>query len=140
MSRKKKNQPPHGLTRRDFIKATGVAGAVYWLGPKLMIGGKAYAQIPGGTLDPVGVQKYVTPLLIPPVMPKAGKVVLTGGKNGDYYEISVRQFQQQILADIANIGCRQAQGTADPAGTPIRSGQANAGDVLVADLLLHSHD
>ena len=28
--------------------------------------------IPGGTLDPLAIQKFATPLLIPPVMPKAG--------------------------------------------------------------------
>jgi FtsP/CotA-like multicopper oxidase with cupredoxin domain len=49
------------------------------------------------SLDPTTIPKYVTPLLIPPVMPKAGTIVQMGGKNVDYYEISVRQFQQQIL-------------------------------------------
>ncbi len=43
------------------------------------------------------VPKYQTPLLIPPVMPKAGTIKEKGGKNADYYEISMRQFQQQIL-------------------------------------------
>ena len=57
----------------------------------------ALAQIPGGTLAPGSVPKYVTPLLIPPVMPKAGVIKQQGGKNIDYYEISVRQFSQQIL-------------------------------------------
>ena len=55
------------------------------------------APIPGGTLDPLTVPKYVTPLLIPPVMPKAGTIKQKGGKNVDYYEISMRQFAQQIL-------------------------------------------
>jgi hypothetical protein len=58
---------------------------------------EALAQIPGGTLDPDGVTKFVTPLLIPPVMPKAGAVQLPGGKNADCYEISMKQFPQQIL-------------------------------------------
>jgi FtsP/CotA-like multicopper oxidase with cupredoxin domain len=58
---------------------------------------KAVAQIPGGTLDPEAVTKYATPLLIPPAMPRAGKVNVRGGKNIDYYEIAMRQFQQQIL-------------------------------------------
>ncbi len=58
---------------------------------------RARAGIPGGTLDPGDVQKYVTPLLIPPAMPRAGKVKQKQAKNIDYYEISVRQFQQQIL-------------------------------------------
>ncbi len=30
-------------------------------------------------------------------MPKAGTIFQKGGKNIDYYEIAVRQFQQQIL-------------------------------------------
>ena len=36
-------------------------------------------------------------MLIPPVMPRAGMITLTGGKNADYYEISMKQFAQQIL-------------------------------------------
>jgi spore coat protein A, manganese oxidase len=55
------------------------------------------AQLPGGSLDPLSVPKYQTPLLIPPVMPKAGTIKQQGGKNVDYYEISVREFDQQIL-------------------------------------------
>jgi len=65
----------------------------------LLLGSAAtiYAAIPGGTLDPAAVPKYVTPLLIPPVMPKAGFIHQQGGKSIDCYEISVRQFAQQIL-------------------------------------------
>jgi len=55
------------------------------------------APIPGGDLDPLSVSKYQTPLLIPPAMPRAGKVKQKMDKNIDYYEIAVRQFQQQIL-------------------------------------------
>jgi spore coat protein A, manganese oxidase len=36
-------------------------------------------------------------MLIPPVMPRAGTIRQKGGKNVDYYEISMRQFAQQIL-------------------------------------------
>jgi FtsP/CotA-like multicopper oxidase with cupredoxin domain len=64
------------------------------------IGGKVqrvFAQIPGGTLDPVNVPKYLTPMLIPPVMPTADKLSMPGGKSVDYYEISMKQFPQQIL-------------------------------------------
>ncbi len=58
----------------------------------------AEAAIPGGTLDPLpNGQKYQTALLIPPVMPKAGTIKLKSGKNADYYEISMKQFTQQIL-------------------------------------------
>jgi FtsP/CotA-like multicopper oxidase with cupredoxin domain len=56
-----------------------------------------HAAIPGGTLEPGGIPKFVTPLLIPPVMPRAGTIRQTGGKNVDYYEISMQQITQQIL-------------------------------------------
>jgi FtsP/CotA-like multicopper oxidase with cupredoxin domain len=55
------------------------------------------APLPGGSLDPLAVPKFVTPLLIPPVMPKAGTFKQKGGKSIDYYEISMRQITQQIL-------------------------------------------
>ena len=42
------------------------------------------------------IDKYVTPLLIPPVMPKADTIVRRG-QTVDYYEISMTQFAQQIL-------------------------------------------
>lgn len=45
--------------------------------------------LPGGTLDPLTIPKYVTPLVIPPVMKNSGKA--------NDYDIAVRQFKQQIL-------------------------------------------
>src|SRR4029450_2358114 len=36
------------------------------------------------------------PMLIPPVMPRAGTIVKQGTEI-DYYEISMRQFEQQVL-------------------------------------------
>src|SRR6266545_3897347 len=56
----------------------------------------ALAQVPGGSLDPTTVPKYQTPLLIPPVMPKVDTIVRRG-QTVDYYEISMKQFAQQIL-------------------------------------------
>ena len=47
------------------------------------------APFPGGTLDPTTVPKYVTPLVIPPVMNNTG--------TANDYDIAVRQFRQQIL-------------------------------------------
>ena len=50
----------------------------------------AFAQpVPGGTLAPLLIPKYVTPLVIPPVMNNDGAA--------NSYDIAVRQFQQQIL-------------------------------------------
>jgi len=54
----------------------------------------AAAQVPGGSLDPTTIPKYVTPLSIPAVMPKTGTI---DRNTIDYYEIAARQFQQQIL-------------------------------------------
>ena len=72
-------------TRRRFIKLGAAAGGGLYLSTK--IGGVRYlvrAQIPGGSLDPLGIPRFSTPLLIPPVMPRAGTIRLTGGQNADY--------------------------------------------------------
>ena len=56
--------------------------------------------LPGGTLDPLTIPKYVTPLVIPPVMnltvveQDPEKPI---GETRDVYDIAVRQFKQQIL-------------------------------------------
>ena len=76
---------------------SGAAGAGLFLVSRLGGVRTVHAQLPGGTLDPGAVPKYVTPLLIPPVMPKAATIRARGGKKVDYYEISMRQFSQQIL-------------------------------------------
>ena len=83
-----------GLIRRRFI-----AFAVLALALVLTVPAVGMAQLPGGTLDPLTIPKYVTPLVIPPPMPKT-----SSAGNLDYYEIAVRQFEQQILppADIFN--------------------------------------
>jgi FtsP/CotA-like multicopper oxidase with cupredoxin domain len=58
----------------------------------------ALAQLPGGTLDPTTVPKFVTPLVIPPVMPAAGaRWDPAVRKFVPYYEIEVVQFRQQVL-------------------------------------------
>ena len=89
---------PRPLSRRTFIRAVGGMGGGFVLFGHLPGGvTQALAQIRGGTLDPAIVPKYQSPLLIPPVMPRADIIPSTGGKPIDYYEISVRQFQQQIL-------------------------------------------
>jgi FtsP/CotA-like multicopper oxidase with cupredoxin domain len=60
--------------------------------------------LPGGTLDPLTIPKYVQPLVIPPVMPKAVQQPLDPATGAPYvgatatdYNIAVRQFKQQIL-------------------------------------------
>lgn len=80
-------------TRRQFLKAGALAGAGLLL-PWRFGRQRAWAAIPGGTLDSTTIPKYATPLVIPPAMPRSSK----GQNQGfDYYEIAVRQFQQHIL-------------------------------------------
>jgi spore coat protein A len=87
------------ISRRTFIAWVGGAGAGFYLFGRLpgTSAPVALAQVPGGTLDPNEVAKFVTPMLVPPVMPRAAVITAPGGKPVDYYEISMRQFQQQIL-------------------------------------------
>lgn len=85
------------ISRRDFLKLSGAGTLSLFLASRGKFILKAQAQIPGGTLDPFDVQKFVTPLLIPPVMPRAGTIRMKGGKQADYYEISMKQISQQIL-------------------------------------------
>ena len=85
------------LSRRDFLKLTGAGTLALYTATRGRYILRAQAHIPGGTLDPLAVPKYQTPMLIPPVMPRAGTIKGKGGKNADYYEISVQQLAQQIL-------------------------------------------
>jgi len=100
-------------SRRSFIKLTGAGIAALYISANGNFVRKVFAAIPGGTLIPLEVPKYLTPMLIPPAMPKAakyltpmlippampkaGKIKNKMGKNSDYYEISMKQFPQQVL-------------------------------------------
>jgi len=83
------------VTRRSFLAYTGGSALTLFTYDKFGIK-QALAQVPGGTLDPASITKFVTPLLIPPVMPRAG-TIRQAGMTVDYYEISVKQFSQQVL-------------------------------------------
>src|SRR5574341_140574 len=80
-----------GISRRELLILSAAAGTTMLLptGPFVR---RARAAIPGGTLTPDVIPKFVTPLLIPPAMPRALSDATT-----DYYTIAVRQFTQQIL-------------------------------------------
>jgi bilirubin oxidase len=88
-----------------------VAGASLLL-PSVLRSQRTFADpIPGGTLDPTTITKYVSPLIIPPAMPRVAQ-------NGvDYYEIAVRQFQQQILPPGEPATTVWSYGSAAHAGT-----------------------
>ena len=62
------------LTRRQFLKGGAVGGAALLVPWEAT--GQAWAAIPGGSLDPRAIAKYVAPLVVPPVMPP-----LTGPRN-----------------------------------------------------------
>lgn len=66
----------------------------------VLLGVLAIAAVPAGgqaPLDPLSVPKYVEPMVIPPVMPQAGRIRGKGARTTDYYEIAVREFDQQVL-------------------------------------------
>src|ERR1051325_5572685 len=84
-------------TRRQFIKAVGVAGAATFVPWPGGVRRAAAQALRGGTLDPTLIPKYITPLVIPPAMPRTSKLVHNMGRPINYYEIAVRQFRQAIL-------------------------------------------
>jgi spore coat protein A len=83
------------ISRREFLKLSGAGMLSLYAASHGKFSLRAKAQI-RGALNPASLPKYVTPLLIPPVMPKAG-IVTQKGQAIDYYEISMRQIQEQIL-------------------------------------------
>jgi FtsP/CotA-like multicopper oxidase with cupredoxin domain len=84
------------MTRQRFLQYGAAGGAALFL-PVRFGSRSALAQVPGGTLPPGSIPKYVTPLVIPPAMPRTSRITRPGAKPIDYYEIAVRQFRQQIL-------------------------------------------
>jgi FtsP/CotA-like multicopper oxidase with cupredoxin domain len=86
------------LSRRQFLIGSAAAGTGLFL--VSLAGGTRIVRavpIPDTSLDPGDIGKFMTPLLIPPVMPRAAVINPKGGKPIDYYEISMRQITQQIL-------------------------------------------
>ena len=77
------------VTRRAFLAYSGGTALTLFL-----VGGngipQAVGQVAGGSLDPATVPQFRTPLLAPPVMPLHGRLTAKGGRNADYYEISMR--------------------------------------------------
>jgi FtsP/CotA-like multicopper oxidase with cupredoxin domain len=67
--------------------------------------------------------KYEAPLVIPPAMPRAAKLPRRRARNLDYYEIALRQFDQQILppgmpmTTVWSYGAISAPGTVAQGGS-----------------------
>ncbi len=100
------------LTRRQVLKAGMIGGAGLML-PLRFKASTAWAQIPGGTLPPGDVSKYVLPLVKPPAMPGDFK------NNKDKYKIAVRQFQQRILSPPHPVTTVWSYGSIDHPGTAV---------------------
>jgi spore coat protein A len=78
---------------RNYDMATMLRGGITAL-PLAVLASGMVATVSGGAppdqrLDPTTIEKYVIPLVIPPVMNNNGEV--------DNYDIAVREFKQQIL-------------------------------------------
>jgi spore coat protein A, manganese oxidase len=108
-SRRRRGQAPNaGISRRQFMQYGAGAGSVALL---WRLGGeRAWARPAGdGLLDPRSIPKYAMPLVVPPAMPRSA---LPGrhGRGLDYYEIAVRQFEQQVLPPGMGLGATTVWG------------------------------
>jgi len=102
----------------------GVAGVlVALLIPAQVAHGQVYDSGGKTELDPASIPHYQAPLIIPPVMPSSDTIRQKGGKKVDYYEIAVRQFQQQVLppgyglTTVWSYGSLAAPGTVPDGGS-----------------------
>ena len=93
---KKRKKFEMKVSRRKFLKIGFAGGAAMFIPWRFKLPEALAEALPGG-MDPTSLPKYVTPMLIPPVMPKADVIKMPMGKNIDYYEISMKQFRQKIL-------------------------------------------
>lgn len=60
------------ITRRAFLKLGGASVLSLYISSQGKFLGRVFAApISGGTLDPLSVPKYQTPMSIPPTMPRA---------------------------------------------------------------------
>lgn len=100
------------MTKRHFSRFSVLTGVVFLLFLTLSVLGASAGPLPGGSLDPLTVPKYADPLPDMGVMQKAST---SGGL--DYYEIAVRQFQQQVLSSGLPMTKVWSYGTVNPAGT-----------------------
>ncbi|MHC4623261.1 MAG: multicopper oxidase family protein [Planctomycetota bacterium] len=76
-------------------------------------------------LDPLSIPQYVDPLVIPPAMPRTSKIKRRKAKNIDYYEIAVRQFEQQILPTGLPMTTVWSYGSLAAPGTVAQGGSFN---------------
>jgi spore coat protein A, manganese oxidase len=88
----------HGpmFTRREVLKLGAAGGTGFFLSTRFGGVAKLFARAAGPLiLDPASVPQFVTPLVIPPAMPRTAKLKVPGSKQVDYYEIAVREFRSR---------------------------------------------
>ena len=84
------------LTRRGFLKLSVTSAGTFLI--VQLGGGRAFAvPLPGGTLDPRSIPKYVDAAGDPAGDAAQRELPQPEARAVDYYEIAVRQFRQQIL-------------------------------------------
>lgn len=81
------------ITRRLFLKLNAAGIANLLLANCSVLDSDTSPTEPPVGLDPTSIAKYQAGLIIPPAMPQASG----GSADVDYYEIAVRQFEQQVL-------------------------------------------
>jgi len=113
----------HGTPRRWRI--TTVLAVAMVVSSLLPSPTRADGPLPGGTLDPTTIEKYVAPLVIPPAMPRTSVITMPMKKKIDYYEIAVRQFQQQILPPALPMTTVWGYGSLSAPGTVAEGGSFN---------------
>jgi spore coat protein A len=111
------------VTRRRFLQIGGMAGAALLL-PHKWIRRAVADPIAGGTLPPQEIPKFARPLVIPPAMPRT-KRFADRGQLVDYYEIAVRQFQQEILPPPFAPTTVWGYGSLHSPGTVLQGGSFN---------------
>ena len=86
------------MKKIERIFSRRMAGVAFLALPMGAIFPVSAVPLPGGTLDPLNIPKYVTPLPIPSEMPPTSVDSITGAKR---YDIEMLQFKQQILPKTA---------------------------------------
>jgi len=81
--------------------------------------------LPGGSLEPTTIPKYVDPLVIPPAMPRTAVLAPNSRKPTHYYEIAVRQFEQQVLPTGMPMTTVWSYGSLKAPGTVAQGGSFN---------------
>ena len=77
--------------KKQALRVSTTAGVAAVVASALTWGSVANAQaVPGGTVDPLTIPKYVTPLVIPPVLFDDGGAPMSA-------EVALRQINQQVL-------------------------------------------